>query len=627
MTDAVNTLNNQPHTSSIHVLQARFGAGAIDQNVQTILSAAARASEAGAQLLLTPALAVCGGMTVRSLLQMPDFIAACQAAFERIVTASQAWPNLTICLGHPHWMGEDDKPFNTISAIRAGQVIARQHAHFLHSTAPMNERRYFRSAMAEAWADDRTGQLAQLRTQVCIVQTADGTPWGLIVGRDAWSVPLGRATREAGAAGLLVCGGWDWRWRPETGALWGAELAQTGARLGQDEGGASLDADWTTSLVLHAQALRYPVVCANAVGGFDAHVFAGGSFAVDATGAVTARAVDFQEQTLIAHYTPAPLQTNTAPAHDQTVFPEESPLRCEGIVALPPSSLEGCWRALVCAVRDYAHTNGFSGIAIGLSGGVDSALVLALAVDAVGADKVRTLMMPSPFTSQISLDDAAEMARRLGVRHDSVGIEPLMQTFANVLAPIFTPSGVTHENLQARSRGTLLMALSNQEGRLVLSTSNKSESAVGYSTLYGDMVGGFAPIKDLLKTQVFQLARWRNAHDPFGAGANPIPERIITRAPSAELRPDQRDEDSLLPYPVLDDILARHLHQGQSRAQLIEAGHRSADVDKVLRLIRASEYKRAQGPLGPFISRTHLGAFGPRWDMPMSHGFLPTEIA
>lgn len=581
--------------NTIHVLQAHFRCAALEHNVQTILTAAERAHRENAAVLLTPALALCGGPTIGGLLHNADFIAECQAAFERIVAASRQWPALTLCLGHPHWADGDTRPFNTVSAIRAGLVIARHSARYLQNTAALNEPHHLRRAPDQTPA---------------IIHTADGTSWALSVGRDAWAAPQAPSCVQASAAAWLVCGSWDWRYTNPAPIPSLDDDNRSGNNTSPPQPYPD-DADWAAQLAQLARHSARPIVCANTVGGFDAHVFAGASQALDATGAVTARAADFAEQTLLVRYT-----TGNAgqPISD-----------CTGPIAAPLDELHACWAALVCAVRDYACDNAFAGIALGLSGGVDSALVLALAVDALGADRVRTFMMPSPFTAQISLDDAAEMARRLRVRHDTVPIEPLMHTFTAALDPVFTPSGITLENLQARSRGTLLMALSNQEGRLVLTTSNKSESAVGYSTLYGDMAGGFAPIKDLLKTQVFALARWRNAHDPFGTGASPIPERIITRPPSAELRPEQRDEDSLMPYPILDDILARHLHLGQSRQQLLAAGHHSADVDKVLRLLRASEYKRAQAPQGPIISRSHTGAFGPLWTVPLTHGFLPTS--
>ena len=255
-----------------------------------------------------------------------------------------------------------------------------------------------------------------------------------------------------------------------------------------------------------------------------------------------------------------------------------------------------------------------------MSGGIDSALVLAIAVDALGPERVRTVMMPSPYTADISWLDARDMAQRMGVQYDEISILPEFEAFTQSLAKEFAglPLDATEENIQARIRGTLLMALSNKSGRIVLTTGNKSEMATGYCTLYGDMAGGFAVIKDVVKTQVFELARWRNAHDPYGRGANPIPERIITRPPSAELRPDQKDQDSLPPYEVLDEILERYMENDESIESLLASGLKAEDVDKVTRLIKINEYKRRQAPLG--IRVTHR-SFGKDWRYPITNKF------
>ena len=278
------------------------------------------------------------------------------------------------------------------------------------------------------------------------------------------------------------------------------------------------------------------------------------------------------------------------------------------------------WDALVLGVRDYIGKNGFPGAILGLSGGIDSALVLAIAVDALGADKVRTVMMPSPYTADISWIDARDMAARLGVRYDEISIVPEFEAFKASLAGEFEglPEDTTEENIQARIRGTLLMALSNKFGRIVLTTGNKSEMATGYCTLYGDMAGGFAVIKDLVKTTVFRLARWRNANDPYGTGANPIPERIITRPPSAELRPDQNDQDSLPRYEVLDAILERYMENDQSIEEIVAEGFARAEVERVTRLIKINEYKRRQAPVG--IRVTHR-SFGKDWRYPITSKF------
>jgi NAD+ synthase (glutamine-hydrolysing) len=283
---------------------------------------------------------------------------------------------------------------------------------------------------------------------------------------------------------------------------------------------------------------------------------------------------------------------------------------------LPRPSLEAqVWQALVTGVRDYLGKNGFPGAIIGLSGGIDSALVLAVAVDALGADQVRAVMMPSPYTADISWIDARDMAKRLGVQYDEISIAPMMEAFRAGLAPQFAglAEDTTEENIQARIRGTLLMALSNKTGRIVLTTGNKSEMATGYCTLYGDMAGGFAVIKDVAKTLVYRLSRWKNAQ-----GREVIPERIISRAPSAELRPDQTDQDSLPPYDVLDAILARYMEEDQSVDEIVAAGFERAVVERVTRLIKINEYKRRQAPVG--IRVTHR-AFGRDWRYPITSKF------
>ena len=346
-----------------------------------------------------------------------------------------------------------------------------------------------------------------------------------------------------------------------------------------------------------------PLIYAHGVGGQDELVFEGRSFALGADGQLAGRAVSFAEDLW-------PVQASRSGAD----------LVLQAAVDKPHSNEADLWHALVLGVRDYIGKNGFPAVLLGLSGGIDSALVLAIAVDALGKDRVRTVMMPSPYTADISWIDARDMAQRLGVRYDEVAIAPEFEAFKASLAPLFEgrPEDTTEENLQARIRGTLLMALSNKFGGLVLTTGNKSEMATGYCTLYGDMAGGFAVIKDVLKTQVFALARWRNAHDPFGTGANPIPERIITRPPSAELRPDQTDQDSLPPYEVLDAIIERYMENDQSPAQIVSAGFDPAAVDKVVRLVRINEYKRRQAPIGVRVSHR---SFGKDWRYPITNRY------
>ncbi len=347
-----------------------------------------------------------------------------------------------------------------------------------------------------------------------------------------------------------------------------------------------------------ARANGLPLVYAHLVGGQDEMVFDGASFAVQADGTLAARAAMFEEALAVVECAAGRLSG--------------------GIVPVPEFEAQ-VWQALVVGVRDYLGKNGFPGALIGLSGGIDSALVLAIAVDALGADKVRTVMMPSPYTADISWIDARDMAERLGVRYDEKSIVPMFDAFNTTLADEFKglPLDATEENIQARIRGTLLMAMSNKFGAIVLTTGNKSEMATGYCTLYGDMAGGFAVIKDVAKTLVYRLCAWKNAQTNGGRG-EVIPTRILTRAPSAELRPDQKDQDSLPEYAVLDEVVERYMEDDQSIEDIVAAGFDRDDVERVTRLIKVNEYKRRQAPVG--IRITHR-AFGRDWRYPITSRF------
>ncbi|MDR0997368.1 MAG: NAD(+) synthase, partial [Zoogloeaceae bacterium] len=281
------------------------------------------------------------------------------------------------------------------------------------------------------------------------------------------------------------------------------------------------------------------------------------------------------------------------------------------------------WEALKAGLAGYVQKSGFSGVCLGLSGGIDSALVAVLAADALGAGQVHTLVMPSPYTAQMSLDDAAELARRTGIAAETIAVTPAMECFSAMLSPLFAglPEDATEENIQARIRGLLLMALSNKKGLLLLSTGNKSELATGYCTLYGDMAGGFAPLKDVYKTLVWRLARWRNAQSPENP---PIPQRIIDRPPTAELKPGQADQDSLPPYEVLDAVVEGFMEGRKSAAALIAEGLPPPAVRRVLKLMKGSEYKRRQAAVGTRITRR---AFGRDWRMPLANRFVHLQQA
>ncbi|NCN71909.1 MAG: NAD+ synthase, partial [Betaproteobacteria bacterium] len=453
--------------------------------------------------------------------------------------------------------------WNAASVLREGQVIATYAKRELPNYQVFDERRYFTPGQG-----------------VCVFEA--GAPGerlkvGLLICEDAWFEAPARETAQAGAQLLAV-------------------INASPFHLGKGD-------ERELRMRERVLACGLPLVYAHLVGGQDEVVFEGHSFVLNADGSVAGRAPSFIENSLLAHVE----QAQGAIKIVASIAPERT----------PDADL---WDALVLGVRDYIGKNGFPGVLLGLSGGIDSALVLAIAVDALGRDRVRAVMMPSPYTADISWIDARDMAERLGVRYDELSIVPEFEAFKATLAGEFKglAEDTTEENIQARIRGTLLMALSNKFGSIVLTTGNKSEMATGYCTLYGDMAGGFAVIKDLVKTTVFRLARWRNAHDPYGTGAQPIPERIITRPPSAELRPDQKDQDSLPPYEVLDGILQRYMEDDQSIEQIIAAGFAPADVERVTRLIKVNEYKRRQSPVG--IRVTHR-SFGKDWRYPITNRF------
>ena len=400
---------------------------------------------------------------------------------------------------------------------------------------------------------------------------------GLLICEDAWFEEPARLAKKAGAELLVVINASPFH------------VGKGGER----------------ELMMRSRVLAtgLPLVYAHLVGGQDEIVFEGHSFALQADGALAGRAESFKEDLFV-------VQAERAP----------EAIKLVANTAAERSNDADLWDALVLGVRDYLGKNGFPGAILGLSGGIDSALVLAIAVDALGADKVRTVMMPSPYTADISWIDAREMAERMKVRYDEISIVPEFEAFKASLAGEFKgqKEDTTEENIQARIRGVFLMALSNKFGGIVLTTGNKSEMATGYCTLYGDMAGGFAVIKDLAKTTVSRLARWRNANDPYGTGSQPIPERIITRPPSAELRPDQTDQDSLPPYEILDAILERYMENDQSIENIIAAGFDRAVVERVTRLIKINEYKRRQAPVG--IRVTHR-SFGKDWRYPITSKF------
>ncbi len=534
--------------------------------VQRISAAAAQAQADGVQCLLLPALALLGGPGAGDFVQRSAFAAQQDAWLADLLAASRAWPDVALVLTHPARCSAGVA--HAVQVLRAGSVLASG------SQAVVD-------GLDLLWRSACPGVGADFDAATPCLFSAGGLRLGVLPGSGA-APEMAAAADAALAAGAqaLVC------------------LPVVPFFAGQQQ-------EQATQLAALAQRSQVPCISVHPVGGQDACVFAGASIAVDGQGAIAARAPAF------------------AAAQLDFVCHADGRISAAAAPAPQLDALASLWHALVLAVRDYVEKNRFPGALLGLSGGIDSALVLAIAVDALGPERVRAVMMPSPYTAGISGQDAQAMAAGLGVQYDVIAIAPQVAAFEQALAPLFTGRGpdTTEENLQARCRGTLLMALSNKLGHVVLTTSNKSEVAMGYGTLYGDMAGGFGVLCDVFKTEVFALARWRNAHDPFGTGAAPIPERIITRPPSAELRPDQKDEDSLPPYDVLDELLRRYLEQDASAAQLVQAGFAPDVVQRSLRLLHLSEYKRRQAPGGPRLSRSAFGAAGSGWQVPMTHRF------
>jgi NAD+ synthetase len=530
----------------LRIAVAQFNAvvGDLQGNVARIADFAARAKSRGADLLLTPELALCG-YPPEDLLLRQDFYRACDAALDDL---ARQVGGITLVVGHPEASG--GKCYNAATVLRDGERLGTYRKYRLPNYEVFDEERYFDAG-----------------DSACVIEVA-GVNCGINICADIWDTGAADMACRAGADVLLV-------------------LNASPCHLEKHE-------LRTRVLGERVASTGIPAVYANLVGGQDELVFDGGSFALNAQSEVCMHLPQFEEALGLVEF--------------------ESGKLCSEEMAPVCGQEEEAYRALVLGVRDYLGKNGFPGAIIGLSGGIDSALTLAVAVDALGPEKVRAVMMPSPYTAQMSLDDSREMIRTLGVRYDEIPIASAMDTFANLLEPQFAglPADTTEENLQARIRGMILMALSNKTGALVLTTGNKSEMAVGYATLYGDMAGGFAVIKDVYKTMVYRLARYRNTISPV------IPENIIVRPPSAELKPDQTDQDSLPPYEILDAIVKAYMEDDRSPREIIAGGLPEEAVRKVVRLLRIAEYKRRQAPVG--IRITQRG-FGKDWRYPITNRY------
>jgi NAD+ synthase (glutamine-hydrolysing) len=527
--------------------QLNLTVGDLAGNVEKMAAAAARATEAGAELVCFPELSITG-YPPEDLVLRPEFVRDNLAALDEL--AAKTTDACPVIAG---FVDRTDRGLHNAAAYLAGgEVRVRYHKIVLPNYGVFDEKRYFVPG-------ERTEQV-----------TVGGISVVLSLFEDAWE-PEGPFADYRGVPLVTNINGSPYHRR---------KLEE---RLG----------------VLRDRAREFGgwIAYVNAVGGQDEIVFDGGSLVMGPDGEVACRAAMFEEDLLIVD-----IDDSTAIAEHYSVWSE------------PPESI---YRALVLGLRDYVRKNGFDDIVLGLSGGIDSAFVAVLAVDALGADAVRALAMPSPFSSPESVEDASDVASRLGMRMDIAPIDAVFDAYRSMLRPLFEgrPEDVTEENIQARIRGNLLMAISNKFGSLVLATGNKSEYAVGYATLYGDMAGGFAPIKDVPKTLVYELCRWRNAEGP----GEPIPERVMTKPPSAELRPDQKDTDSLPPYEELDPIIEAYVEDDLGIDEVVARGHDRATVERIVRMIDRTEYKRRQAAPGIKITPK---AFGRDRRMPITNRYV-----
>lgn len=537
------------------IAQRNFHVGDIEGNSQRVIAACQEACRLlGADLVIFPELCLTG-YPPEDLLLRPSLNTRIEEALGQIAAAV----SVPLVLGYP--AVRNGRRYNVAGVLRPQEERPRQEyfKQCLPNYRVFDEKRYF-----------HTGD------QPLVVEVG-GLQIGLTVCEDIWHTGPAAAARDAGAQLLININASPFRRDKHD-----ERLEQVSAR---------------------ARETSLPVIYCNLIGGQDELVFDGGSFAVNADGNVAVQGGFFTEALV-----PVDVHATT------------QGVELQGEQLSIPDQLDSVYRALVLATRDYIEKNGFRGALLGLSGGIDSALTLMVAVDALGADRVNAVMMPFRYTSAMSLEDAAQQANSLGVGYQVLEIESAVDAFMGILREPFAglPADATEENLQARCRGVLLMALSNKTGQLVLTTGNKSEVAVGYSTLYGDMAGGFDVLKDVPKTWVYRLAEYRNQK----AGQDIIPRRVIERPPSAELAPDQKDQDSLPDYDLLDAILELYVEQDYSAEAVIRAGYDRDTVYRIVRLVDRNEYKRRQAPTGPRVTRR---AFGKDRRYPITNGWRPGD--
>jgi NAD+ synthase (glutamine-hydrolysing) len=555
--------------------------GDLDGNVERILAAYDEAEAAGCDVAVFPELAITG-YPPEDLVLKPGFVAANRAALDKVASRTGR------CAAVVGFVDADRDLYNAAAVCAGGQVVGRYQKRLLPNYAVFDEQRYFASGNAP----------------LTLFEIA-GVRVGVAVCEDVWSAEGPISEQSAGGAELVVI--------PNGSPYFRGRHAER-----------------ERMVATRAEDAHCWIAYVNQVGGQDELIFDGGSFVVDDRGDLAHRTPQLVEQVVVVDLEIRPVfrtrlldprGRDTAPA--LPVVPVTGPVADHPGEARPATiqplltEVDEVYDALVVATRDYVVKNGFTDVVFGLSGGIDSSLVAAIAVDAIGADHVHAVSMPSRYSSEGSKTDADALADALGIDLRTIAIEPAFDAFLEMLAPSFEglAEDLTEENLQPRIRGTLLMALSNKfRGWLVLTTGNKSELAVGYSTLYGDTAGGFAVIKDVPKLLVYELCRLRNAR----AGREIIPEAVLTKPPSAELRPDQRDDQSLPPYEELDPILEAYVEDDLTRGELVAQGFDPAIVDRITRLVDISEYKRRQNPPGPRISPK---AFGKDRRMPITNGY------
>ncbi|MGC6537454.1 MAG: NAD+ synthase [Candidatus Puniceispirillaceae bacterium] len=550
---------------AIALAQMNAHVGHVSDNLRKFIQFCERADALGADVIVSPEMFL-SGYPCDDLVLRSDFMQSVEDAIEALL-AHSANGGPAMIVGAPR--REDGQLYNSAFIIDNGAILAIRDKVQLPNYGVFDDKRHF----------------------------SQGALKGPVLVRDT-------------KIGIAIC---EDIWWPDVCET----QSESGAEIIVSLNASPYDIDKPDSRMMHAVArlteTSLPFIYVNMVGGQDELVFDGGSFALNLKGKLAARLPQMTENLSLVH-----CKTGLDDSYQLT-----------GQIAPPEEELSDIYRALMLGIRDYVTKNGFPGVALGLSGGIDSALVAILAVDALGADQVRCLMMPSGYTADISKEDADDMAARLGVPIDTVPIGPGMQAVEDMMAGLFagTSADVTEENIQSRLRGMLLMALSNKFGNMILTTGNKSEYAAGYATLYGDMCGGYAPLKDIWKMQVFALTRWRNEVMPKGAlgpEGEVIPPRIITRPPSAELRPDQQDTDSLPPYEVLDDILRRLTEDMSDIDSIVKEGYDRALVMRISHLLFRAEYKRFQSAPGPKITSR---AFGRDRRLPLTSGFLPHHIS